>query len=203
MIFVNISTISPPLSLYPAAQRVTFLYYLGRFSLSNNHHLRAALCLQEAYVQTPAQFVSHRTNILTYLIPCNLLLGRFPSQQLLASPEAQSLAPIFYPLCQAVKTGDFVRFQHHLATHEAWLFDKGLLLTLTHRLRPLVWRSLTRRAFLLTYVPPRTLRPARPPRSTSPTCSPSLSTSSAASRAGSPPTPTSFATPTRPPRPSS
>lgn len=154
MIFVNISTISPPLSLYPAAQRVTFLYYLGRFSLSNNHHLRAALCLQEAYVQTPAQFVSHRTNILTYLIPCNLLLGRFPSQQLLASPEAQSLAPIFYPLCQAVKTGDFVRFQHHLATHEAWLFDKGLLLTLTHRLRPLVWRSLTRRAFLLTYVPP-------------------------------------------------
>jgi hypothetical protein len=154
MIFVNISTISPPLSLYPAAQRVTFLYYLGRFNLSNNHHLRAALCLQEAYIQTPSQFVSHRTNILTYLIPCNILLGRFPSQVLLQRPEAQSLNHIFSPLCQAIKSGNFVQFQHHLAAHETWLFEKGLLLTLTHRLRPLVWRSLTRRTFLLTYVPP-------------------------------------------------
>lgn len=154
MIFVNISTISPPLSLYPAAQRVTFLYYLGRFNLSNHHYMRASLCLEEAYLQTPAQLVSHRTNILTYLIPCNLLLGRFPSQLLMQRPESQSLAPVFNPLCQAVGRGDFVAFQHHLAKHESWLFEKGLLLVLTTRLRPLLWRSLSRRAFMLTYVPP-------------------------------------------------
>ncbi|KAI5463368.1 hypothetical protein BGZ63DRAFT_462648 [Mariannaea sp. PMI_226] len=154
MIFVNISTISPPLSLYPASQRVTFLYYLGRFNLSNHHYLRASLCLQEAYLQTLPQLVSHRTNILTYLIPCNILLGRFPSQALLSRPEAQSLTPIFLPLCQAIRSGNFVEFQHQLAVNESWLFEKGLLLTLTHRLRPLVWRSLTRKTFLLTYVPP-------------------------------------------------
>ncbi|KAH6996274.1 hypothetical protein BKA56DRAFT_473266 [Ilyonectria sp. MPI-CAGE-AT-0026] len=154
MIFVNISTISPPLALYPAAQRVTFLYYLGRFNFSNNHYLRAALCLQEAYLQTPRQLVSHRTNILTYLIPCNILLGRFPSQTLLQRPEALSLTPMFIPLCQAIRSGNFIQFQHHLATHETWLFEKGLLLTLTHRLRPLLWRSLSRKAFILTYVPP-------------------------------------------------
>jgi nuclear mRNA export protein PCID2/THP1 len=154
MIFVNISTNSPPLSLYPAAQRVTFLYYLGRFNLANNHYLRAAHCLQEAYLQTPAALVSHRGTILSYLVPCNLLLGRFPSAALMQRPEARPLAPVFVPLCAAVRTGDFVRFQAHLAAHEAWLLDKGLLLPLAHRLRPLLWRALGRRTFLLTYVAP-------------------------------------------------
>jgi hypothetical protein len=154
MIFVNIETISPPLSLYPAAQRVTFLYYLGRFNFSNSHYRRAALCLEQAYLQTPVQLTSHRTNILAYLIPCNILLGRFPSAMLLQRPEANTLAPVFSPLCQAIRTGDFVLFQRHLAEHETWLFEKGLLLCLTHRLRPLLWRSLSRRTFCLTYVPP-------------------------------------------------
>jgi hypothetical protein len=154
MIFVNINTISPPLSLYPAAQRVTFLYYLGRFNFSNNHYLRAALCLEQAYLQTPSQLVSHRTNILTYLIPCNILLGRFPSQMLLQRQECQDLAPVFFPICQAIRSGNFIQFQHHLAQHETWLFEKGLLLTLSNRLRPLLWRSLSRKTFLLTYVPP-------------------------------------------------
>ncbi|KAJ4011645.1 hypothetical protein NW752_008653 [Fusarium irregulare] len=154
MIFVNISTISPPLSLYPAAQRVTFLYYLGRFNFSNNHYLRAALCLEQAYLQTPSQLISHRTNILTYLIPCNMLLGRFPSQVLLQRQECQGLAPVFFPICQAIRSGNFIQFQHHLAQHEDWLFEKGLLLTLSNRLRPLLWRSLSRKTFLLTYVPP-------------------------------------------------
>ncbi|GAO16008.1 hypothetical protein UVI_02055870 [Ustilaginoidea virens] len=154
MIFVNISTISPPLSLYPASQRVTFLYYLGRFNLANQHYQRAALCLEQAYLQTPPQLVSHRTNILTYLIPCNMLLGRFPSDLLMQRPEARPLRAVFPPLCRAVRSGNVLRFQAHLAHHEAWLFERGLLLALAYRLRPLLWRSLARKTFLLTYVPP-------------------------------------------------
>lgn len=143
------------MSLYPASQRVTFLYYLGRFNFANQHYRRAALCLDQAYLQTPPQLVSHRTNILTYLIPSNMLLGRFPSAALLQRPEARStLAGVFLPLCQAIRSGNFVLFQAHLAAHEAWLFEKGLLLALTHRLRPLLWRALARKTFILTYVPP-------------------------------------------------
>ncbi|KAF6837058.1 cop9 signalosome complex subunit 12 [Colletotrichum musicola] len=152
-IFTNISTNSPPLSYYPAAQRVNFLYYLGRFNLANCHFLRAALCLEEAYLQIPPALQSHRCLVLSYLIPCNLLLGRHPSQLLLSRPEAVTLAPIFHPLSQAVRRGDFLLLQHTLAQHEKWLFDKGLLLILTHRLRPLLWRSLARKTFLLTYSP--------------------------------------------------
>lgn len=154
MIFRNMSASSPPLHLYPASQRVTYLYYLGRFNLSTNHYLRAALCLEQAYLQTPPQLVSHRTNILTYLIPCNILVGRFPSARLLDRPEARSLQPIFLPLCQAIRSGDFIQFQGHLAAHESWLFEKGLHLPLAYRLRPLLWRSLARKTFILTYVPP-------------------------------------------------
>ncbi|RDA88707.1 hypothetical protein CP532_4092 [Ophiocordyceps camponoti-leonardi (nom. inval.)] len=154
MIFRNISASSPPLHLYPASQRVTYLYYLGRFNLSTSHYLRAALCLEQAYLQTPPQLVSHRANILTYLIPCNILIGRFPSALLLQRPEAQTLRPIFVPICEAVRSGNFINFQAHLAAHEAWLFDKGLYLPLCYRLRPLLWRSLARKTFLLTYVPP-------------------------------------------------
>lgn len=83
-----------------------------------------------------------------------MLLGRLPSQLLLGRPEAAAtLAPIFHPLSQAIRKGDFVLLQSTLAAHERWLFDKGLLLVLTHRLRPLLWRSLARKTFLLTYSP--------------------------------------------------
>ncbi|KAF4587413.1 PCI domain-containing protein [Ophiocordyceps camponoti-floridani] len=154
MIFRNISASSPPLHLYPASQRVTYLYYLGRYNLSTSHYLRATLCLEQAYLQTPPHLTSHRANILTYLIPCNMLIGRFPSAALLSRAEAHGLRPIFLPLCQAIRSGNFLAFQAHLSANEAWLFEKGLYLSLCHRLRPLLWRSLARKTFLLTYIPP-------------------------------------------------
>lgn len=57
------------------------------------------------------------------------------------------------PLARAVRAGSFPGLQRAIAAHEGWLLRKGLLLTLTYRLRALVWRSFTRRVFLLTYVP--------------------------------------------------
>ncbi|KAK9773576.1 hypothetical protein AB5N19_11054 [Seiridium cardinale] len=151
-IFMNITAKSPPLSFYPAAQRVTYLYYIGRFHFINNHFSHAAQCLEQAYLQTPAAFQKHRRLILTYLIPSKILLGYLPSQALLQRPEAATLAPIFSQLASAVRTGNHLLFQSAIASNEKWLFRKGLLLTLTFRLRPLLWRSLSRRTFLLTYV---------------------------------------------------
>ncbi|OAA61505.1 PCI domain-containing protein [Cordyceps fumosorosea ARSEF 2679] len=158
IVFSNVAAASPRLAAYPAAQRVAFLYYLGRFNLANGHARRAALCLEAAYLQTPPVFQRHRTAILTYLIPANVLLGRFPSRtRLLARPEAApTLAPVFGPLCDALRKGNFPAFQAHVAAHERWLLARGLLPLLSSRLRPLLWRALSRRAFLLT---PRRLRP--------------------------------------------
>ncbi|KAI0165532.1 hypothetical protein GGR57DRAFT_125160 [Xylariaceae sp. FL1272] len=153
-LFTNVSAKAPPLSFYPAAQRVTYLYYLGRFHFVNNHFGRASQCLQEAYSQTPPRFEKHRQLILTYLIPCNMILGRLPSQTLLQRPETHAMAPVFTQLSNAISTGNYLAFQQCLEAHEGWLFQKRLLLTLTYRLRPLLWRSLSRRTFLLTYIAP-------------------------------------------------
>ncbi|KAJ9154826.1 hypothetical protein NKR23_g2529 [Pleurostoma richardsiae] len=154
-LLTNIATSGPPLVLYPASQRVTYLYYLGRFNFDSDNFLRAVLCLQEAYLQTPPACQKHRRLILTYLIPSNILLGRFPTDALLSRPEAAPLAPIFRSLTAAVRSGNFIAFQHAISAHERWLYDRGLLFTLTYRLRPLLWRSFTRRTFMLTYSPPR------------------------------------------------
>ncbi|KAI0542917.1 hypothetical protein GGR58DRAFT_2209 [Xylaria digitata] len=153
-LFTNVSAKAPPLSFYPAAQRVTYLYYLGRFHFINNHFTRASRCLEEAYVQTPPNFQKHRQLILTHLTPCNMLLGRLPSPILLRRPEMQPMAPIFSQFAQAIRTGNYLLFHQTLKSHENWLLRKGLLLTLTYRLRLLLWRSLSRRTFLLTYVAP-------------------------------------------------
>lgn len=152
--FTNISNVGPALSLYPASQRVTYLYYLGRFYFDCNHFTRAHSCLEEAYRQCPVRFQKHRRLIVTYWIPTNLLLARFPSQALLQRPEAAHLGQIFLPICSAIRTGNFIDFYGAMATHQPWLWDKGLYLTLLYRLRPLLWRSFTRRTFMLTYTAP-------------------------------------------------
>ncbi|KAK4237754.1 mitochondrial acetyl-CoA acetyltransferase [Achaetomium macrosporum] len=149
--FINLSMSGPALSLYPASQRVTFLYYLGRFHFDHGHHLRAHLCLEEAYRQCHPQFQKHRRQILTYWIATNLLLGRFPSQALLQRPEAAGLADIFLPICAAIRSGNFVAFYQALSQHRDWLWDKRFYLDFLYKLKPLVWRSLSRKTFLLTW----------------------------------------------------
>lgn len=152
-LFTQLATLSPPLRYYPASQRVTYLYYLGRFNFINSHFLRAAAALQSAYVQTSPSFTSHRTKILIYLIPANLLVGRLPSQTLLSRPEATQLAPIFEPLGYAMRLGSFVLLSQVIAEHEPFFFAHGLLFALTTRLKPIIWRSLARRTFQLTWSP--------------------------------------------------
>lgn len=150
--FASISAQSPPLSYFPASQRVTYLYYLGRYLFSNNLFYPAQTALQASYDQCHRLALSQRRLILTYLIPCNIILGRFPSKSLLEQPEAQDLGNKFIPLCQAISKGDLARFREHLAdnTNNAeWFARKGILLQLRNRCETLVWRSLTRKVFIL------------------------------------------------------
>lgn len=149
----NLAAQGPALSLFPASQRVTFLYYLGRFNFDHCDYFRAHMCLQEAYRQCRPEFTSHRRRILTYWIPSNLMLARFPGPALLQRPEAEDFADIYLPLCNAARTGNFVTFQHAMQRARPYLWARGLYLHLTN-LKPLVWRSFTRRIFRLTWTMP-------------------------------------------------
>ena len=152
-IFGNIYQQSPPLALFPAAQRVTFLYYLGRYLFANNHFYRAELALQAAYNQCHARCLKQRRLILVYLITSNVVVGRFPSAQLLQRPEAEGLGDRFLPICHAIAKGDLATFRSLLSLDSAnadWFLSRRILLQLRNRCETLVWRSLARRTFLLS-----------------------------------------------------
>ncbi len=151
-IFGNIYQQSPPLALYPASQRVTYLYYLGRYLLSNNHFYRAQLVLQAAYDQCHARCQKQRRLILIYLITSNIILGRFPSISLLQRPEAEGLSEKFLPICHAIAKGDLACFKNLVdfdSGNAEWFVSKRILLQLRNRCEVLVWRSLSRRTFIL------------------------------------------------------
>ena len=112
-IFKSISAQSPPLEYYPAAHRVTFLYYLGRYLFANNSFYLARNALQEAYNQCHVQCLKQKRLILIYLISCNIIIGRFPSLQILQKPEAQDLYNIFFPACLIIRSGDYLKFREH------------------------------------------------------------------------------------------
>lgn len=152
-IFDNIYNQSPPLAAYPKAERVTYLYYLGRFLWSNGHFYRAQKALQKAYDECHPQARQQRRLILIFLIASNLVCGRFPSQQLYARPEAQGLRGRFEPLCRAITRGDLVGFRSHLdegAEYYSWFSYYRIDLQLRNRCEVYVWRSLARKTFLLT-----------------------------------------------------
>ena len=152
-IFGNIYQQSPPLALFPAAQRVTFLYYLGRYHFANNHFYRAQLTLQAAYDQCHIQCISQRRLILLYLITSNIILGRFPASLLLQRPEAAGFADKFQPICAAIAKGDLASFRRYVdldSPNAEWFLQKRILIQLSNRCETLVWRSLARRTFTLS-----------------------------------------------------
>ena len=149
--FASISAQSPPLAHFPASQRVTYLHYLGRYLFWNNLFFPAKLALEAALDQCHRQGLNQKRVILTYLIPCNIIMGRFPSAALLQRPEAQGLAERFIPICRLIARGDYIAFREHLAVDSPateWFARKGILLALRNRCEILVWRSLARKVFI-------------------------------------------------------
>lgn len=152
-IFALIYQQSPPLSLYPAAQRTTFLYNLGRYHFANNHFYRAQLALQAAYSQCHRQATNQRRLILIYLIASNIILGRFPKPQIYQKPEARGLRERFEPICRALIKGDIASFRTLTDVDNpftSWFLRRRILLQVTNRCEVVLWRSLARRTFLLS-----------------------------------------------------
>lgn len=83
-----------------------------------------------------------------------MILGRFPTPALMSRPEAFGLAEKFGPIAAAIRKGNMVAFKHALGSqggNQRWFFQMGILLQLLTRCEVLIWRSLARRVFLLTY----------------------------------------------------
>lgn len=156
MIFKNIDAASPPLHFYPAGDRVTYLYYLGRYHFISNNFYQAQMVLQQAYTDTPTHqnFMKQRRLILLYLLVANLILGRFPSERVYSRPEAIYFREIFQPITQAIRKGDLEAFQRMMSLDLSWEYAAKLcrwkvFYQIANCCEIHVYRSLYRRVFLL------------------------------------------------------
>lgn len=153
-VFDDIDEQGPPLALFPASQRVTYLYYLGRYLFANSHFFSAQLTLQSAYDQCHPRFLQQRRLILIYLVASNIILGRFPTAKLLQRPEAFGLSEKFLPFCSILAKGDLTTFRRLLGLDEGndighWFLCKRILAQFKNRCEVIIWRSLARRTFLI------------------------------------------------------
>jgi hypothetical protein len=150
--FTNIGQKSPPIEIYPRSERVTYLYYLGRFYFSVNHFYRAQAVLQAAYDDCHILARNQRRLILIYLVTSNLVLGKFPSEELYQRPEARGFKERFQPICNTIRKGNlptFRRLTDMANEHAEWFVFHRIFLQIRSRCEVLVWRSLCRRVWLL------------------------------------------------------
>jgi len=157
-IFRNIMNSSPPLHIYPIAERVTFLYYLGRYQFAQTQFYAAQVVLQQAWDQcsTHEDYYKQRRLILTYLVASNLIIGRFPSDSIYQLREAKGFREAFVPITQAIRKGDLEAFRRITRldfSHpsSSFLLRHRIFYQIGNYCEVLVWRSLARKVFCLTW----------------------------------------------------
>lgn len=80
--------------------------------------------------------------ILKYLIPTRILLGKFPSSQLLLKYNLQEP---FEPLITTLKLGDYEGYMQHLEDHFDFFYNTFTYVLLKSRGPVLIWRCLLRK----------------------------------------------------------
>jgi len=78
------------------------------------------------------------------------MFGRFPSQALLARPEAVGLSDVFTPIVRAIRIGHFSMFEKALLQVEDFLLYYGVFYDLQVKCQVLLWRSLILQVYRMT-----------------------------------------------------
>lgn len=136
---------------YAKADRVGYRYYLGRYYLTQQNYKRARQHLLWSYDRCLNAAAGNKRLILVYLITASLPLGIFPSDATLSHLPAGHA--IFGPLMHAMRKGNLAAFHAHLDRDDVhdWLDTYGVWWYLNVRCDLLIYRSLFRRTFLLTF----------------------------------------------------
>lgn len=141
-----------PITDYNRGERVTYLYYLGRYFYSSAQFHSAMRVLDQAYLECDTSCLKNRRLILVYLVASSIILGRFPNDALYNRPEAVGFKEKFGPICEAMRMGDIATFRlltSLTSPYADWFLSLGILLQIQGRGEVIVWRSLARRTFAL------------------------------------------------------
>ncbi|KAF1942511.1 hypothetical protein EJ02DRAFT_402370 [Clathrospora elynae] len=154
-IFKNISNSSPPLHIYPASERTTYLYYLGRYHFSDTNFYAALLVLEKAYRECHKLCLTQRRLIAVYLVASNLIMGRFPTETIYNDPAAKGFREAFLPLTQAIRNGNleaFRRITNLDLSHPSaeFMMHYRIFYQIGNYCEVFVWRSLLLKIFKLS-----------------------------------------------------
>ena len=125
---------------FPVAQLATYKYFVGRLSMLNSEFDKAEGELTFAFAHCPAAATQNKRLILRYLVPVQMVLGRFASPALLRKYRL----PYFVPLCRAVHRGDLKGFEQELAKNQTLFIQHGSYL-LVERAKIITYRNFFKR----------------------------------------------------------
>lgn len=137
----------------------TYYYYRGVDLLHDKAFVRAHRALQASYDLCHPALLNHRRKILIPLLATSIIVGRFPSEELIRRPEAEGLRELFFPVCRAISKGDFRAFRVAMGIEgpdkwkAEWWEQHRLHRLLEDRTNVLIWRSLIRKVYLITAQP--------------------------------------------------
>ncbi|KAI7900741.1 uncharacterized protein BX663DRAFT_544623 [Cokeromyces recurvatus] len=135
----NIRTGGVELDMFPISQQVTYKYYIGRYALYHGRLKQAQEYLLFAFERCHAQQWHNKRLILHYLIPTRIILGYFPSVQLL---EKYQLVGPYSNLIKMIRSGYIYGFLQHLKKYFHYFYHHLTFLLLRERGVVLVWRCL-------------------------------------------------------------
>ncbi|KAF3394408.1 Protein CSN12 [Penicillium rolfsii] len=136
----------PPLDAFPKSHIVTFEYYLGVIHFLDEQYTQAEEHLTTAWKMCHRDAYKNRELILTYLIPCHLVITHtLPSKQLLA--PFPRLEQLFRPLSNCIRKGDLIGFDQAMSAGEAEFVKRRIYLPL-ERGRDIALRNLFRKVFI-------------------------------------------------------
>ncbi|KAI7868710.1 hypothetical protein BDF14DRAFT_1790041 [Spinellus fusiger] len=138
----NIRTGCVSVDMYPMAQQVTYRYYLGRYFLYSNRLRKADECLSFAFNRCTMHHWKNKRLILKFMIPCRILLGHFPSTQLLTKYQ---LVEPFAGLIDTLKSGSLSAYFDHMDAHFGFFYSTFTYVMLRERGTVLLWRCLLKK----------------------------------------------------------
>ena len=117
------ASVLPPLAAFPAAHRVTYLYYVGRHHFVNERYQQACDTLFAAFAQCHRDALGAKRQILHCLIPTRLLVaGCAPGAALL---DRYAVGPFYADALRCLRTGNIARYRELLDSHERSLLQMG------------------------------------------------------------------------------
>ncbi|VDP71186.1 unnamed protein product [Echinostoma caproni] len=132
---------------FSLAQRVTYCYYVGRKAMFDGDFVSgycpffpADKSLTFSFEHCLGSALHNKRLILIYLIPVKMLLGVFPTPDLLLKYNLSE----FLGILEAVKAGDLRKMDTELNQHESFFLSCGVYLIL-EKLKLITYRNLFKR----------------------------------------------------------